>query len=102
MSKQRHYRQRDNGSFYIDDEQIRERNRDLAAHNDASDLGHIDQLGHAGSSHHKAGNIAFDGACNHTGKEHIRKADDDGLAGQLSLRQLQQLIKGNEGDTQNF
>ena len=65
---------------------------DLAAHDDAADLGHIDQLGHAGGGHHEAGHVAFDTACDDAGQEHVGKAHDHRLAGQLCLRQAQQLV----------
>ena len=77
------------GSFNKDNKEIFQRNRDLAAHDDTADFGHIDQLCYAGCCNHKSCDLAFDGGCDDAGQEHIRKADDDRLAGQLCFGNLQ-------------
>ena len=77
------------GSFQKDQEEILQRNGNLAAHDDTADFGHIDQLCYAGCRNHKSCDLAFDGGCDHAGQEHIRKADDDRLAGQFCFGNLQ-------------
>ena len=89
MCQQCNDRQGDECSFHIDDEQVFQGNRDLAAHNNAADFRHIDQLCHAGCRNYKACKFAFDRACDDAGKEHVRKADNYRLTGHMCLRQLQ-------------
>ena len=48
MCKESNDRQGHNGTLKEDQKQILQRHRDLAAHDDAADLRHIDQLGHTG------------------------------------------------------
>ena len=90
----------DDGALQIDDEQILQRDGDLAAHDDTANLGHVDQLGHAGGGDHEAGQLALDGAGDDAGQEHIGKAHDDGLAGQSGLGDLEQVVQGDEGQAQ--
>ena len=101
MGEQSDHRKGYNGTLEEDHEEIFQRNGDLAAHDNAADLRHIDQLRHAGGGNHKAGELALNGAGDDAGKEHIRKTNDDRLAGKGRFRNLQQIVNGDEGQTQN-
>ena len=100
MGKEGHHRQGDDGSLQEDDKQLGEGNGDLTAHDDAADLGHVDQLGHTGGGNHEPGELALDGACDDAGQEHICKANDNGLACQFCFGDLQQLkqLKGGSAN----
>ena len=74
MGKEGDDRERNDGSFQKDNEQILQRKRNFAAHDNAADFGHIDQLRHTGGGNNKAGQFAFDGTCDHAGEEHICKS----------------------------
>ena len=102
MCKQRNDRQSHDGSLQEDQEQIRKGYGDFAAHDNAADFRHIDQLGDAGSGHNEPGDFALDGACNNAGQEHVGKANHNSLTGKLCFRQLQQLVDWNEGHAEKF
>ena len=102
MSEECDDRQGNNGALQEDDEQILQRDGDLAAHDDAADLGHINQLCDTGCGHHKAGQFALCGAGNNAGKEHISKADDNSLAGQFCFGDLEEMIQRDKGEAEKL